>query len=134
MTARWKQWVLNPDHKAVLSFSGGKDSTAMYLLALEQGVDSLPRPLYAERALSFDRSLSPLLRRPQIALLVSFARKRPAGDAGHRQRVLTRRRSKEGDRRHPQNADVWGRWNEGDRLLWHDSVRKNSSTTPCSLM
>ena len=42
MTARWKQWVLNPDHKAVLSFSGGKDSTAMYLLALEQGVDFLP--------------------------------------------------------------------------------------------
>ena len=46
MTARWKQWVLNPDHKAVLSFSGGKDSTAMYLLALEQGlIPCLPTPV-----------------------------------------------------------------------------------------
>ncbi len=42
MSARWKQWVLNPNHKAVLSFSGGKDSTAMYLLAMEQGIDFLP--------------------------------------------------------------------------------------------
>lgn len=28
--------------KHVLSYSGGKDSTAMYLLALEQGWDFLP--------------------------------------------------------------------------------------------
>ncbi len=42
MSARWKNWALSANHKHVLSFSGGKDSTAMYLLAMEWGVDFTP--------------------------------------------------------------------------------------------
>ena len=85
MTAHWKQWVLNPDHKAVLSFSGGKDSTAMYLLALEQGVDFLP--VFAdtghEHDLTYDyvRNISRLTGGPEVKWVradfsAAFARKR----------------------------------------------------------
>ena len=85
MTARWKQWVLNPDHKAVLSFSGGKDSTALYLLALEQGVDFLP--VFAdtghEHELTYDyvRNISRLTGGPEVKWVradfsAAFARKR----------------------------------------------------------
>ena len=85
MTARWKQWVLNPDHKAVLSFSGGKDSTAMYLLALEQGVDFLP--VFADTGHEHDltyeyvRNISRLTGGPEVKWVradfsAAFARKR----------------------------------------------------------
>ena len=86
MTARWKQWVLNPDHKAVLSFSGGKDSTAMYLLALEQGVDFLP--VFAdtghEHDLTYDyvRNISRLTGGPEIKWI--FRRRLPASACSSR--------------------------------------------------
>jgi len=83
--ARWKQWVKRPDHKAVLSFSGGKDSTAMYLLALEWGIDFIP--VFAdtghEHSYTYDyvRELPRLTGGPEIKWVRAdfsdqFARKR----------------------------------------------------------
>ncbi len=85
MTAHWKQWVLNPDHKAVLSFSGGKDSTAMYLLALEWGIDFLP--VFADtghehqHTYDYVRNISRLTGGPEVKWVkadfsAEFARKR----------------------------------------------------------
>ncbi len=85
MTAHWKQWVLDPGHKAVLSFSGGKDSTALYLQALGWGVDFLP--VFAdtghEHEYTYDyvRNLARLTGGPEISWVkadfsAEFARKR----------------------------------------------------------